>query len=308
MLHFVFFLTLLQLLVYIQHAGVGSVHLGTAESSAAAASFYDPGVCFWFTPNKNIFGARVALYGFIYVLNYFIIRGSFPIWRSFIVLLSAWLSNSRTPMVALFVGIVYLLFRQLRWKGRILLGVAVASILPFFVLSLLRFDSLLSTSDGFGIRVIYWSTFFSHFSDLSIWGLGFASARHFLSQNAPVYLGEPHLHNLFLNNYLDFGIPGSIFYIVFLIAFYQFGKRNSAVWFRWYWTAAFLPIISIATILSTPYDSDIAVYLASIFYIAYSAPATRPIPFRVKSVPSLERGVHRQFPLVQNPNTESITG
>jgi hypothetical protein len=268
-LHLTFFLTLLQLLVYIAHAGFG--HIGNSESSSAASFLYDPSLCFWGVADKNIFGAKIALFGFLYIFNYFIWEHRLPVWRTMLVLLCAFLSNSRTPMAALFIGLVYVLFRHFRTRGRVLLGIGVAAIAPIFVLRLLRFESLLDTSDGMGIRIIYWSTFLSKFHEISVFGRGFMSSGNFLTHNSPIYLGEPHLHNLFLNSYLDFGIPGSVSYVVFLILFYKFCKRDSPVWFSWYWTAAFLPLLAIMFTLSAGYESDTVVYLSAIYIVGHSA-------------------------------------
>jgi hypothetical protein len=152
------------------------------------------------------------------------------------------------------------------------------------VLRLLRFDSLLDSGDGMGIRIIYWLTFFQHFTEISIFGRGFMSGRNFLSTNAPYYLGEPHLHNLFLNNYLDFGVIGFVAYIFFLVSFYTFCKRTSGIWFEAYWIAAFLPILAIMTTLSTGYESDTVIYLAGIYATGHrtkqlaSRPASGTLP------------------------------
>lgn len=262
-LHISFALTLLQLAVYIRYAGFEHI---IADTSSAASLMYDPRLCFWGMADKNVLGGRIALFGFVYILNYFISHQQIPIWRTFIVLLCAFLSNSRTPMVALVLGLVYVLYKHLRAGRRVVLILAVLALSPFMLMRLIRVDSLLDTNDGMGIRLIYWSTFWDHFKELSLWGSGFLSAHGFLTKYSPVYLGEPHLHNIFLNNYLDFGIIGFILYSLFVVAFYRYCKRQQ-VWFKWYWRAAFIPIIGLMLTLATEYDSDTAVYLACIFVI-----------------------------------------
>jgi O-Antigen ligase len=281
-LHCSFFLTLVQLLVYEAHNGFGQIIAG---SSSEAAEMYVPSLCFWGIPDKNVFGARIALFGFLYLFNYFIWTRRFPLSRTILVLTCAFLSNSRTPMAALFLGIAYVLFRKFRYKGKIALIAAIAAISPFLLIRLLRVDSLFDTSDGFGIRIIYWSTFFTHFSNLPQFGSGFMSGGKFLSDNSPIYLGEPHLHNLFLNNYLDFGIPGFVAYIGFLVALYRFCKRDSKVWFPWYWTAAFLPLLSIMSTLSTGYESDTWVYLAAVYVIGHSAAKLQISEIQIRQKP-----------------------
>jgi hypothetical protein len=263
--YFVFF-TAAQLFVYQIHAGFPSL---IASSSSSASDLYDQRFCFWGMADKNVFGARIALFGFLYLLSFFIRRRRFPIWRTLIVLLCAFLSGSRTPMAALFIGICYVLYRTSRIKGRLALGTFVAVISPFALLRLIRIDTIFEPSDGMGVRIIYWSTFIQHFRTLSAFGSGFMSAHKFLGAYSPLYLGEPHLHNIFLNNYLDFGLPGFVTYLGFMISFYLFCKRDSPVWFRWYWTSAFLPLVALMLTLSTEYDSDTFVYLSFIYIIGH---------------------------------------
>jgi hypothetical protein len=281
--HAVFLLTIVQLLIYIAHAGVSSI--GRATSSSAASVIYDRSYFFWGMPDKNVFGARIALFGFLYILMALVSNNKFPMYRGTIVLLCAFLSNSRTPMVALFIGIVFIVFRRSRLPGKIVLAIVISGITPFFLFSLLRFDSLTSPSDGMGIRIIYWSTFFSHFKTLSMLGSGFMSAQPFLTKYSPIYLGEPHLHNLFLNTYLDFGVPGLFFYVLFLLFFYRYCKNRFPVSSSWYWTAAFLPLIAIMLTLSNGYESDTVIYLLVIFLIGRDNVRCSKTKFRVNSVP-----------------------
>lgn len=280
-LHLIFFLTFLQLFVYLRHAGFGMI--GGANTSHAAAEMYDPSLCFWGMADKNVFGARIAVFGFVYILNYFVRVGKVPVWRTVVVMLCALLSNSRTPMAALFIGLVYVLFRALHLRGRIALGAVVAAITPFLLFRLLRLDSMLDTSDGMGVRIVYWSTFFSRFTHLSLFGSGFMSAGTFLGRYSPFYMGEPHLHNLFLNNYLDFGIFGCVFYLLFLTSFYRYCKASFPVRFEWYWTAAFLPLVSIMLILSTGYESDTVVYLTAVVLIGKASSSSRRVGDRKTS-------------------------
>lgn len=267
MLHVSFLLTLAQLLFFRYRAGFSGLFV---ESSMVGSEFYDPKNLFWGIADKNIIGARIALFGFLYLFNYFIWKRKLPLWRTLIVFLCALLSASRTPMVALFIGIVYVLYRKFKFGGRIVLALSILASLPFALARVLRFDSLLDPHDGMGVRIIYWSTFIERFPHLSIFGSGFMSADRFLTDYSPIYYGEPHLHNLFLNNYLDFGIIGSVAYIAFLVTFFRFCKREK-VWFGWYWTAAFLPILAIMLTLSTGYESDTSVYLSCIYIIGHGA-------------------------------------
>src|SRR5690606_13498418 len=65
-LHIALALTLLQLLVY--HQAAGFRWLGGAATSAQGSALYQSGTYFWGLDDKNMFGARIALLGFVYVL------------------------------------------------------------------------------------------------------------------------------------------------------------------------------------------------------------------------------------------------
>lgn len=272
-LHIVFLFTIVQLLVYIAHAGGTSI--GTAVDSSTAAAIYDPSYFFWGMPDKNVLGARIALFGFLYILMALVRNNKFPFYRCTVVLLSAFLSNSRTPMVALFIGIAFVIFRRSRLSGKILLVLIVSGIAPFFLVTLIRFDSLFSSSDGMGVRLVYWSTFLTHLKTLPMLGSGFMSAEPFLTKYSPIYLGEPHLHNVFFNTYLDFGLPGICLYTLFLLFFYRSCKKTISVPYSWYLPSAFLPLIAIMLTLSTGYESDTVLYLLTLFIIGRTSPNCR---------------------------------
>jgi len=183
----------------------------------------------------------------------------------------------------------FIVFRRSGLRGKIALTAIVFAITPYFLFKLLRVDSLMSPSDGMGVRIIYWSTFFSHFKTLSMLGSGFMSAQPFLTRYSPIYLGEPHLHDLFLNAYLDFGVPGLSFYVLFLTFFYRYCKSRFPVSFRWYWTAAFLPLISIMLTLSTGYESDTVIYLLVVLIIGQDAARTSQMRIRADVRPLLPK-------------------
>ncbi len=65
-LHVVLGLTLLQLLLY--HQAAGFRWLGGVPSSAHGSALYQEADYFWGLADKNMFGARIALLGFVYVL------------------------------------------------------------------------------------------------------------------------------------------------------------------------------------------------------------------------------------------------
>src|SRR5690606_29878113 len=65
-LHVVLALTLIQLLVY--HYAAGFQWVGGTPTSAKGSALYQPSLYFWGLVDKNMFGARIALLGFVYVL------------------------------------------------------------------------------------------------------------------------------------------------------------------------------------------------------------------------------------------------
>lgn len=267
--HLIFLMTLAQLLVYVHAAGWDVVlhH----ESSALAAQMYDEHLCFWGILNKNVFGARIALFGFLYIVMRYMETRRIPWIRVFLVMSCALLSNSRTPMLALFIGIVYVLYMRSRWFGRIVVLTASALAFQLILADLLRVDKMFDSNDGMGVRLTYWLTFLSRVGHLSVWGNGFMAAEKFLTEFSPFYMGEPHLHNLWFNTYLDFGAAGLLLYTGFLVSFLRYGKRRFAVEPRWYWTAAFLPLLTVMLTLSTGYESDTYVYLWTMLAIGAAA-------------------------------------
>lgn len=268
-LHAVFAITLLQLLVY--HYVAGFQWLGGAPSSAHGSALYKPSHYFWGLDDKNMFGGRIALLGFAYVLLPVVQYKKLVAWRMLAVFVLAWLSLSRTPMVALFLGFFCLFWTGSTTRWRVVLTVFALLVLPFVAEKVIRLDTLLASNDGMGVRLVYWKAFFQHFASIAPWGNGFLNGGTFLNQYADFYHGEPHIHNTFLNCYLDFGIVGFVSYTLFLIYFYRFcmeQRKNSG-----FWWVAFLPLLAIAMILYSGYDNDIVLYLTMIVLLGGSLPA-----------------------------------
>lgn len=268
-----FLLSALQLFAY--HAHTGFTHLGAPSNSYVAAEIYDPKLAYWGGDDKNILGARIAMFGFVWLLIRLMRTRKIPWWRLAVVGSVAWLSASRTPMFALAIGIVYVMLRRSGWKGRIAVVLLTAALIPIMLNRVLRIDVLFAGNDGMGIRLIYWATFFRNLSDISPFGNGFMSAESFLTRFSPRYLGEPHLHNLWFTDYLDFGFPGVIFYTAFLWTLYRWCKRKAPVAETWYWSASFVPMIAIMLTLYTGYEADVVLYLFGMFALARSLP--RPL-------------------------------
>lgn len=268
-LHVVLGLTLLQLLLY--HQAAGFRWLGGVPSSAHGSALYREADYFWGLADKNMFGARIALLGFVYVLLPVVQNGKLVVWRILLVSALAWLSLSRTPMVALFLGIFCLLWAGTTVRWRVVLSALALIAIPFLAERVIRIESILASNDGMGVRLVYWKAFLQHFTAISPLGNGFMSGGDFLSRYADFYHGEPHIHNTFFNCYLDFGIVGLVSYAAFLFYFYRFcmhERRNSG-----FWWVAFLPLLAILLILYSGYDNDIVLYLMLVFLLGSSYPA-----------------------------------
>ncbi len=262
-LHVALALTLLQLFAY--HQAAGFRWLGGAPSSAHGSALYRDALYFWGLDDKNMFGARIALLGFAYVLLPVARRGNVVWWRIGFVFLLAWLSLSRTPMVALLLGVFCLLWAVSSVRWRVALGAVALLALPVVAQKVIRVDNILASNDGMGVRLVYWKSFFEHFNAISPLGNGFMSGRAFLGQHADFYHGEPHVHNTFFSAYLDFGIIGLLSYTLFLVFFYRFCVATRP--HRTFWWIAFLPLLAIMMILYSGYDNDIVVYLVLVFLL-----------------------------------------
>ncbi|SEL91317.1 O-antigen ligase family protein [Parapedobacter koreensis] len=262
-LHIALGLSLLQLLVY--HQAAGFRWLDGAPTSAQGSALYRPSLYFWGLDDKNMFGARIALLGFAYVLLPIVRRQAIVWWRVVAVLLLAWLSLSRTPLVALFLGLFALLWMAANVRWRVVLAVAALAALPFVAEKVVRIDTITASNDGMGVRLVYWKAFFQHFFAISPLGNGFMAGKDFLGRYAAFYHGEPHIHNTFLSCYLDFGIIGFVAYVLFLVYFFRFCGQQQPN--RAFWAVAWLPLLAIMMILYSGYDNDIILYLGVILML-----------------------------------------
>lgn len=259
----VLLLSFIQLMIY--HQAYDFRLIFGSDTSGQASSLYKPTLYYWGLSDKNMFGARIALIGFAFICISVVCKKEFSIWRVSFVFLIAFLSLSRTPLVALFLGVFLLAWICVGKKWKIVLLILVASALPFVLQKVLRVDTITSSNDGMGIRLVYWKAFFNHFTSISPLGNGFMSAPEFLQKYADFYRGEPHIHNTFLTTYLEMGVIGFFSYLAFLFWFVKACiQRVPNVKL---WAVLFLPLVSIMMILYSGYDNDLIVYLALIFLI-----------------------------------------
>lgn len=256
-------LSLVQLLIY--HQAYGFKLIAGSDSSGQASTLYRDTLYYWGLDDKNMFGARIALMGFSFICIPVILKNKLSIWRIVFVFVVAFLSLSRTPIVALMLGVFLLIWFSVDKKWKTGLVVLIAVSLPFVLQKVIRVDSLTSSNDGMGIRLVYWKAFIEHFDKISPLGNGFLSAPGFLEQNAEFYRGEPHIHNTFMSTYLEMGIVGFFSFMAFLVWFIQECRRqvdNPKLWI-----ALFLPVLSIMMILYSGYDNDVVMYFCLIYLI-----------------------------------------
>ena len=254
----VFLLVFVQLVVY--HQAMDFRLLYGSSSSGQASSLYNKSLYFWGLDDKNMFGARIAMLGFPFVLIPFVRNHKISWWRIFGIFLLAYMSLSRTPIVALLIGVFLLIWLSTGTRWRIILVFSMILVLPFVLEKLIRIENLTASNDGMGVRLVYWKAFFNNFSEISPLGNGFMQAPEFLKEYADFYRGEPHIHNTFLTSYLELGVVGLVTYVLFLIYFYKDCQRLGQP--QKFWWMVFIPLLSIMMILYSGYDNDIVMYLS----------------------------------------------
>lgn len=257
----IFILVALQLWVY--HQAMGYRLVGGSTSSGQASILYNKSLFFWGLDDKNMFGARIALLGFIFILLPVVLLKRVSLVRVILVFALAFLSLSRTPIVALLIG-VGLLFWMVSGKWlRIALVAVILGVTPFVMQKVIRIDNITASNDGMGVRMVYWKAFFENFDHISPLGNGFLSAPEFLAEHADFFHGEPHIHNTFLSTYLELGIIGFSAYLLFLVFFIRFCYQKHPD--PCFWLLTLTPVLAIMMILYSGYDNDLILYLILIF-------------------------------------------
>jgi len=256
----IFLLVFVQLLVY--HEALDFRLLYGSSSSGQASSLYNKALYFWGLDDKNMLGARIATLGFPFILIPIVRSNRISWWRICAIFLLAFMSLSRTPIVALLIGVFLLIWFSTGVRWRIILVFSIGLLLPFISERLIRIDNLTASNDGMGIRLVYWKAFIYNFSSISPLGNGFMQAPEFLKEYADFYRGEPHIHNTFLTNYLELGVVGAVSYILALVYFFRNCMRIGQSFKFWFMT--FIPLLSIMMILYSGYDNDIVMYLTLI--------------------------------------------
>jgi hypothetical protein len=260
----------------------GGLQLSSDDSYQAGLIFVERNL-FWGVADKNILGAKIAIFGFLHSVLYYKVFRKIGIFFPALIVFSALLSLSRTSSLIYGVFGVIFFFYSLkigpRAKIAVLFLFAVAAAL--FILPKLadffRLSSItnLDYSDGMGLRLIYWIALFSNLDQVSWHGNGILSGGEFLQRYAAYYNGEPNLHNIFLNTFLDLGFVGLLLYGSIWVVYYkqlrQYGLKAAVVGFL------VAPLFMLVNSLYTAYDSDPWIYMAVLFIIV-SLDARRAAP------------------------------
>lgn len=273
-----YYLNIVVVLLFIQMAylqiSFGKITF-SSESSATASYLFDSSKIFFGVDDKNIFGAKCALYGYLATVVYYLRYRSFSKLLAFISFFSCALTLSRTSIM--FYVLSFFIFwigvkiddgkKNLVYFIIILISIGLLFLVPLLE-SYLRFSSIvnLEHGDGMSLRLIYWLTLFQHVIDIPAIGCGILSGAYFLGRYSPYYNGEPNLHNLFLNNYLDLGWIGFLLYLLFFITYIRF--LNSILTHPKIGLLLCIPVFMIMNTLYTAYDNDLWVYFSLSYLIA----------------------------------------
>jgi len=265
----------LTVIVILSLAQVVILHVQSGWNFIFASNSYDASKLFtnnhsyFGGDDKNMFGAKVALFGLLQYVSSSILKKKNTNRMLALSFLSGALSMSRTPVAFLLAAFIIYKFAikkgfALKIITVVIFGFFLAAASPY-IIEYLRIDSVISgqRSDGMAIRILYWVAVLSNIDVIGMMGNGILSARQFLTEYSVYYNGEPNVHNLYLNTFLDLGFIGLFLYSGFFASLYilmrSMNKRIALV------------TISCAFIMSctlyTAYDIEMWCFLSSSLYI-----------------------------------------
>ncbi|MFQ1592428.1 O-antigen ligase family protein [Aeromonas veronii] len=267
---------------YLQISSGGFVF--SSESSSAASKIFNSSKMLFGVNDKNIFGAKAALFGFLCTVTSYFLNKRLPISLMSLVFITCALSLSRTSILFYIISMVvfWVLIKLSEGKKLLVYSCAIffliVTILSMpIIATYLRLSSIanLEHGDGMSLRLIYWLTLLENYSAVGLFGNGMLAGANFLSRYSMYYNGEPNLHNLFLNNFLDFGVVGFFLYLIFFISFMRFmnvvyDKPKSGYLFG-------IPIFIMINTLYTTYDNDVWIYFSTAYIIARSCSNVNPM-------------------------------
>lgn len=197
-----------------------------ASNSYDASKLFTSNTVYFGGDDKNMFGAKVALFGLLQYITSSMLRSRKTTIILIISFLAGALSLSRTP-VAFLIGalVLYKVAMRKNFAMKIIAScILFASLILIspYILEYLRLDAILSgqRSDGMAIRIMYWASVINNIDIIGLNGLGILSAREFLPVYSIYYNGEPNVHNLYLNTFLDLGLVGISFYLCGFLGLY----------------------------------------------------------------------------------------
>ncbi|KML68343.1 hypothetical protein G033_07330 [Pectobacterium peruviense] len=266
-LRFIMLLCFIQILTLQLISGGISI---TAGDSYSAGQIFDSDFALFGGGDKNMFGAKVALFGYLHYVLYSIIYRKYHFLYAGLTVLTALLSLSRTSFIFILIAIFVFYFLKKDRPFAKIFFVLTTIIIVFFampyILDYIRISSITSfeRNDGMSIRLLYWISVFKEYDEIGFLGQGILSARQFLPRFSEYYNGEPNVHNLFLNTYLDIGFLGFVLYLSFFFSlFINMRKKDSKLTL-----IVFLPLLLMINTLYTAYDSEPwAYYILSILII-----------------------------------------
>src|SRR5690606_40254179 len=106
--------------------------------------------------DMTMFGVRIAMLVFPFILIPLLRDLRISCLRIFFVFVLAYLSLSRTPIVALMIGIFLLIWLATGTRWRIIFVFLMVLVLPLVLEKLIRLDNITASNDGMGIRLVYW--------------------------------------------------------------------------------------------------------------------------------------------------------
>ncbi|MBM0491903.1 hypothetical protein GNZ06_07875 [Aeromonas jandaei] len=272
------YLNIIMLLLFAQmlylHLSYGSITLSSASSADASNIFNSASILFG-VDDKNIFGAKCALYGFAATTVFYFQYRRFPLLLILLVTVTCALTLSRTSILFYVLSMAFFWICVKIDEGKKTLVYSIALLMLVFLLisiptlsTYFRISAItnLEHGDGMSLRLIYWLTLFQHGSSISPLGNGILAGADFLGKYSDYYNGEPNLHNLFLNNYLDLGFLGFILYMSFFITYVMFinsvlNRPRAGYLFG-------IPAFIIMNTLYTAYDNDMWVYFSLSYIIS----------------------------------------
>lgn len=243
----------------------------SSENSYLAGLMFTEHTMFWGVQDKNMYGAKIALFGFLHAFISLRIKGKINYTYGALYLLTSALTLSRTSLLLALLTFSVLIFFKIKPYLRYLVISPILVVVGAFILPklavLMRLNSIANVNmdDGMGIRIMFWTAFFQRVHELPLIGSGILSASQFLGRFSATGSAN-NMHNLYINTYLDLGVVGLSLYLMLLISvFFSLYKYTKSIQSSF---ILFSPLLILTNTLYTAYDNDPWIYLSAIVIIA----------------------------------------